>query len=168
VPDLDPSAPWNRPYRKQPVCVPIARGVTADPPVLSTVDIDGRPRPVPPDEQTDYQTAAVGRYARPEVPDEVFALETFYPGAGGGSVIEVAVFGEKAELRYLETGRSDRYFARDLTADELAALLWPRPDAVAQPCDAAGGMASMRLLADCRRVLGLTDGELKSRVDDRG
>jgi predicted dehydrogenase len=53
-------------------------------------------------------------------------------------------------------------------ADELAGLLWPRPDAVAQPCDADGGMASMRLLADCRRVLGLSDGESKSRMDDRG
>jgi hypothetical protein len=37
---LDPSAPWNRPYRKQCVCVPLVRGLKTDPQVLYP---DGRP-----------------------------------------------------------------------------------------------------------------------------
>lgn len=31
---LSPSAPWNRPYKKQTVCVPLATGLDEDPPVL--------------------------------------------------------------------------------------------------------------------------------------
>ncbi len=46
----------------------------------------------------------------------------------------------------------------DVFTDELDGMLFPNPVAIAQPCTATQGLANMKLLADCRRVLGLTDG----------
>lgn len=53
----------------------------------------------------------------------------------------------------------------DVFADELDAMVFPDPSKIAQPCDAKEGLASMRLLADCRRVMGLEDGPGKESED---
>jgi predicted dehydrogenase len=47
---------------------------------------------------------------------------------------------------------------KEVFADELDGVLFPDAGAIAKPCTAEQGLASMRLMADCRRVMGLADG----------
>jgi hypothetical protein len=107
----------------------IAQHPRARLPKIFATDKGGMRIPVPDRELCNVELELREQFARSDAPDEVFVMVRERPGhislpAYGLPVelLKISVFHDKAELRWYDSDTTERYFFREISAEELAAI----------------------------------------------